>query len=100
VEAPQGTVQGVKKKITKVTVKFDRSRGMVIGPTLTDANKLVEMKQREFEGYGVPTGLLTGAKSVILKPDWNSNGRIAIRQKDPLPLNVLAIVPDVEVGDI
>lgn len=96
-EAPSGTMQGVDKKIPKVTVRFDKSRGMLIGP---NEDRLVEMKQREYEVLGAPTALLTGDKEVILKPDWNSRGRILIRQPDPLPINVLAIVPTIEISDV
>jgi hypothetical protein len=56
------------------------------------------MKQREFEVMGAPTALLTGDKKIILKSDWNSNGRLFMRQQDPLPLTILAVVSDVRVG--
>lgn len=98
IESPKGTMQGSEKKVSEVTVRFEKSRGMLIGPSFS--NLLVEMKQREFERLGEPTGLLTGDKKITLKPDWNTNGRIAIRQKDPLPLTVLAVVPDIEVSDV
>lgn len=29
--------------------------------------------------------------------DWKSNGRVAIRQVDPLPVEILSIIPDLEV---
>lgn len=103
-EPPQGTVQGAPKSVSNVTVKFEASRGLVIGPaegrTTATPSNLVEMKQREFERIGEPTRLLTGIKRVNIKPSWNSNGRILLRQKDPMPMNILSIVPDVEVGDL
>ena len=98
IEIQKGSIQGLFKKVSKVSVRFHCSRGMIIGPKF-DA-KMVEMKQREFERLAEPTRLLTGTKVIVLKPDWNSNGRIAIRQKDPMPLNILSIVPDIEIGDI
>lgn len=42
-----------------VTVKFNKSRGLLIGP---DTSKLVEMKQRENEKMGEPTTLLSGKR--------------------------------------
>jgi hypothetical protein len=42
---------------------------------------------------------LTGTKKLILKPAWKSSGKILLRQKDPMPMNILAIVPDLEIGD-
>ena len=98
IEAPgAGTIQDRQKKISSVTVRFSKSRGMWIGPTST---QLVEMKQREYEDMGEPTDLLTGDKQITLTPDWNSNGRLFIRQRDPLPLFVLAIIPDVSLSDV
>jgi hypothetical protein len=96
VEAPDGTIQGKKKKLPSVTVRLEKSRGLLVGP---DESRLVEMKQRESEVMGAPTTLLTGDKKIVLKPDWNSNGRVFLRQVNPLPMTVLAIVPDIEVGD-
>jgi len=95
VEAPDGTIQGRPTKMSYVTVRFEKSRGLLVGP---DTSRLVEMKQRENETMGTPTALLTGDKKIILKPDWNSNGRIFMRQPYPLPITILAVIPDVQVG--
>jgi len=97
VEAPSGTIQGKPKSIPKVTIRFERSRGMLIGP---DKDRLIEMKQRDTSvPMGAPTPLLTGDIDVTLKPAWNSNGRILIRQQNPLPMTILAVIPDIDVGD-
>ncbi len=95
-EPPRGTVQGIQKKIPSVTVKFEASRGLLIGPKEA---LYTEMKQREFERIGEPTRLLTGTKKITLKPSWNSNGKIFMRQKDPMPVTILSVAPWVEFGD-
>ena len=95
VEAPRGTIQGKPTKISQVTVRFEKSRGLLIGPSTSD---LVEMKQREFEAIGAPTELLTGDKEIKLKPSWNTNGRLFLRQNNPLPMTILAIIPNVIAG--
>lgn len=93
---PGGTLQGFLKKVNFVVVKFERTRGLLIGP---DFDHLVEMKQRSDEAYGEPTRLLTGNTAPIyLVSAWNSNGRIALRQRYPLPFTVLAIIPNFDVG--
>lgn len=92
----QSTIQGLKKKVSEVTVRFKQSRGLWIGPT---SDQLVEMKQREFELLGEPTNLLTGDKTITLLPDWNSNGRIFLRQNNPLPITILAVIPDVTIEE-
>ena len=90
-----GTTQGVLTKIAQVLVRFEQSRGLLIGP---DCWNLTEMKQREYELMGDPTALLTGDKLIDIQPSWNSNGRLFLRQKDPLPMTILGVIPRVNVG--
>ena len=97
VETPEGTVQGKKVRVPGVTVRFKKSRLPLVGP---NENKLMQMRQREKELMGSPTALLTGDKHVNIKPDWESNGRIFIRQIEPLPITVLAIIPDIQMEDL
>jgi hypothetical protein len=103
-KAATTTLQGTNKKIANVTIKFNDSRGAIVGPVTgrlkLGSTGLVEMKQREFERLGEPTRLLTGQKTITLKPTWNSNGKILVRQKDPMPLNIVAIIPEVFIGDL
>jgi hypothetical protein len=82
------TVQGSKKRVSTVTVRVEDTRGISIGP---DSARLVEMKQ------GLNT-LTTGDLSMSIKPVWNTNGRVFIRQSNPLPMTILAVVPDVTIG--
>jgi len=58
-----------------------------------------EIKQRQFEKLSDPTALFTGPKTVPIPPEWDDEGTIAIRQRYPLPMSVLAIIPDIDVGD-
>jgi hypothetical protein len=95
-EAPEGTVQGQFASIPTVVVRFRQSRGMLIGPS---TDQLTEIKQRQFELMGEPTRLLTGDFEQNIPPEWNSNGRVFIRQPYPLPLHVLAIIPTIVFGD-
>lgn len=96
IEAPSGTIQGKPKKIPEVTIRFKKSRGLFIGP---NSSKLTEMKQREFEDYGDPTALLTGDKRIPLPPSWNVDGRLFMRQPYPLPTTILAVIPDIDIGE-
>lgn len=90
------TIQAQQKKISEVVVRFEKSRGLLIGPNEDD---MVEMKQREFELLGDPTDLLTGDKRITIPPAWNSNGRLVLRQINPLPLTILAIIPEIDIGE-
>lgn len=95
-EFPGQTIQGKPIRVPRATIRFKDSRGLAIGPTFED---LEEMKQREFEVYGQPTQLLTGDKEIDLESDWETGGRICMRQIHPLPMTILAVVPFLDVGD-
>jgi hypothetical protein len=102
-EVPRNTIQGLKKKIPKVSIKFENSRGMVVGPaegrTTSTPSNLTEMKQREFERLGEPTRLFTGIQVITLKSAWKTSGKLLLRQKDPMPMNITSIIPELQVGD-
>ena len=85
-----GAGQARFKKPTGVTVKVDRSRGFWAG---NSGGVLTEYKQRTDEEMGHPIRLATGTQEIVLDPAWNSHGRIQIKQVDPLPISILAVVP-------
>lgn len=78
------------KNISGLTMFVESSRGIWAGP---DADHLTEVKTRSDEGYDKPVALSTGIEEVNITPEWNSNGQVFIRQTDPLPLAILAVVP-------
>lgn len=90
------TLQSKPKKIPSVILRLEKSRGLFVGP---DSDNLEEYKQREGEDMGDPTDLLTGDTKPIPTPSaWNRNGSLFIRQRYPLPLSILAIIPDIVTG--
>ncbi|MCI1025039.1 hypothetical protein HWD96_22700 [Pseudomonas putida] len=86
---------GNKKRINQVVVLCQESRGIFAGP---DADHLDEFKQRAGENYGEPIELLTGRAEMDIQCQWDSNGRLFIRQSDPLPLTILGVMPNVQAG--
>jgi len=96
IQAPKTEIADRRKLVSEVTVKFENSRGLFIGPSFTVMD---EIKQRQFEKLSDPTALFTGPKTVAIPPEWDDEGTIAIRQRYPLPMSVLAIIPDIDVGD-
>ncbi|EPY03488.1 phage protein [Magnetospirillum fulvum] len=89
-----GTVQARRKTVARVTLRLWQSREFKAGPS---ADKLTATKIN-ITAYSAPVGLYSGDKELILQPAWNSNGRVLIRQDAPVPLTVLAIMPDIEIG--
>jgi hypothetical protein len=94
------TLQGRLKTASKATVRFERSRGLIAKHFDAPASSFIEVPQRQFEGYGEPTALLTGDLEVVLGAETDNNASIICRQKDPLPMTILAVVTDLEVEDI
>lgn len=88
--------QGHTKNVNSVVLRVYRSGGIFAGPAF---DKLVEAKQRTTEEYGQPPLLKTDEVRLALTPTWASAGQVCIRQADPLPLTVVSMVLDVEIGD-
>ena len=84
-----------RRRVTEVLVKVERSRGLWAGP---DVDHMTEVKQRDFEPYGDPIALFTGDFKLSIPPSWGRSGSIVLQQRDPLPLTVLAVIPEVDVG--
>ena len=87
IEAPSssGTVQGKFKRVSELTIRVEKTRGLQGGP---DSTRLREFQQGMND-------LTTDDIAMHLRPSWNTNGRVYIRQANPLPMTVLAIMPEV-----
>ena len=86
---PANTIQGKTKRVSTLTVRTENSASFFAGPT--SAN-LVAMMQ------GLNT-LTTGDLAMTVRPKWNTNGRLFIQQSDPLPITILAVIPEFSVGN-
>lgn len=95
-----GTVQGRQKSISEVTMRVEDTRGIFIGPYDgdRDSEHLVEYRQRSTEAWNEAIAMYTGDITMTPDWDWNTNGTMWVKQFDPLPMTILAIMPDVTVG--
>jgi len=97
------TLLDKNQNIKQVNMSVEASRGVWAGskPPSDDSvdplEGLRELKVRSDEGYDDPVSLKTDNIDINIRSEWNSNGRVFIRQVDPLPLSVLSIAP---AGDI
>jgi hypothetical protein len=87
--------QGRTKNINKVWVRVFKSSSVSAGP---DEDNLTEAKQRTTEVYGTPPDLRSDLIEITLKGSWQDEGQVYVRQSNPLPLTVAAIVIDASVG--
>lgn len=95
-----GSVQGRMKSVSEVVFRVEKTRGIFVGPKDGDRNSdwLVEPKQRQDEAWGEAMALRTDDVHVTPAWDWNETGAIWVKQFDPLPMTILAIMPDISLG--
>ena len=82
---------------------LEDSRGCFAGPKNPDTDAgvvgLEQLVIKNDEGYELdPDEVLTGVGEIILQSTWTKHGRVFIRQVDPSPLAILAIIPEGLIG--
>ncbi len=93
------------KKVDGVVLQVEKSRGLWAGGAPpsdddTDATEgLDEAKEKDTEGYDEAINALTGELDIPIDSSWNSNGRVFIRQLDPLESTVTAIFPRISIAE-
>ncbi len=95
-----GTVQGRMKSISEVVLRVENTRGIWTGQKdgTRSSPHLVEYKQRSTEKWGDAIALFTGDMRITTQWDWNDKGSVVVKQFDPLPMTILALMPDVTIG--
>ena len=115
------TIQDKRKRISSVTIRVAKSRGMTVGanqpiaaaramePELEwGAAPYPKMQAVKERGPGTTPGvaipLYSGDYYLNIDDDWNTDyeaspGMVAVQQTDPLPLNLLLTVATLGVGD-
>ena len=88
--------RGLNKAVSKAHINVAQSSGVFVGPSF---DALTEMKARTNEAYGVAPAWRTGEYEVVIDPMWSRSGAVCIEQRDPVPLTLLSMVLEVEVGD-
>lgn len=111
-DAGQPTIQGRRKKIAAVTVRVEASRGIKAGTNQPDGSTLSPMRlappwtnlavvpdlgEPPYGSTIVP--LYTGDVRVPVGGGIGKPGQVALQQDNPLPLQVLALIPEFLAGD-
>jgi len=99
--AAREVLRGRVKSISEVTIAVEKSRGGWVGPVLEtppNDDNLIEIKPR-FVSDGYDTiALKSHEQRIAIAAGWNAGGKIRIVQKDPLPLTILGVMPEVDFG--
>lgn len=85
-----------RKIIPSVTAYLEASRNFWAGPKR--GAKLYETKPEYRETYDAPIGMTTGITELKIQSVWGESGRVYLQQPDPLPLTVLALIPEIKVS--
>lgn len=91
--------------VNRVFLKVLNSRGLYVGSRFPENDYVDGMTDPEERIEDINLGNVGNAAQkpytkrldVAVPNDWNSNGKIFIRQVDPLPFEILSIIPDLTV---
>ena len=98
--APTQTLKSQSVSVSKVTVEVEGSRGGFVGPLKDDdtVGVMREIKPRFDRDSYDPIALKTYKQEIYIEPQWSKGGGIRIEQRAPLPMAILSIIPQVDVG--
>lgn len=116
-EAGQPTMQGRRKAISAATARLEASAPCQVGANQTDSSAL--SPAATFATWAMPSAirapeapasyqtasggtvypLFTGDQRALIKAEWQKQGQVAAQQTLPVPLNVLAFIPEIVPGD-
>jgi hypothetical protein len=95
--ATSGTAQGKTKRITDVKIRFLATLGAKAGP---DENTLDEIQFRSgSDQMDAPPPVFTGDKEIEWPNGYDSDGFIVVKQEQPLPMTVVAIMPELQTQE-
>ncbi len=90
-----GATAGRHKRLVRLTAKVRRTRGLWAGPS---ESRLHEHRQRQGEPWAAPIALYEGDIEIDTPAEWTREADLWIVQRDPLPLEILAITPEFDLG--
>ncbi len=111
-DAGEPTAQGQRKKVSAVTLRIEASRGLKAGsnqidgstmsppqlaPQWSNLDTVAEGGIPPYGGNVVP--LFTGDVRVPISGGYQKPGQVAVQQDNPLPFQLLALIPEDLAGD-
>lgn len=90
--AKDGTAQGKKKRIARITYRLYQTLGLKHGPA-PDRLDIIPFRSSADDMDEAPA-LFTGDKEVEFPRNWDKDGHIVLVQDQPLPMTILAIMPE------
>lgn len=95
--AADGTAQGKMKRINKAVIRFYNTLGAQAGP---DADNLDEIQFRKgSDPMDQPPPIFSGDKLIEWPGGYDFDGYLMVKQIQPLPMTIVAIMPQVTTFD-
>jgi len=91
-----GTSQGKIKRIYEVTFRFFKTSGGEAG--VRGTTDILQFRKSS-DPMNEPVPLFTGDKRFPYPKGYDRDARVFIKQEQPLPMTVLAIMPKMEIAD-
>lgn len=85
-----------QKTIKKVWLELEGARGGSIGQSLDET--LSEVRTRQVSDSYLTMGLKRGDVEMLVQSKYETSGRVAFRQSQPLPVTLLGITREIEYG--
>ena len=95
--AGDGTSQGKTKRITKAVIRFYNTLGAKAGPNETVLDSIEFRSGSDLMDQAPP--LFTGDKLLDWSGGYDFDGYLTVKQDQPLPMTVIAIMPQVHTFD-
>ncbi len=96
--AKDGTAQGKKKRISRITYRLYNTLGLKHGPSSSRLD-IIPFRSSADDMDAAPA-MFTGDKEIEFPRNWDKDGYIFLVQDQPLPLTVLAIMPELNTTKV
>jgi hypothetical protein len=94
--ADDGIAQGKTKRIHRVTVRVTETVGCLVGPSFEKMDRIEFRKPPNPMNAAVPPYSVD--KALAFPGGYDEDGFVCVEQNQPLPLTVVAIIPELQVN--
>lgn len=95
--AGDGTAQGKTKRINKVVIRFYNTLGAKAGPDESNLDQIEFRAGSDLMNQAPP--LFTGDKLIEWPGGYDFDGYVTVKQEQPLPMTVIAVMPQLHTFD-
>lgn len=93
---PDAGIESKRKRVVAVSVRLQNSRALKAGDTY---ETVYEFPERTNENWGEPIALQNDQKRMPIGTTWDEDSFTYFLLDDPLPVTLLSLVQEIEVGD-